>query len=734
MTTGRRHLPRARHGIAWYWAVFWLAGLVLLAGGGIRFPGNPFNHFIERLELMSYDTRVQWQGGVPFADDRLAVVAISDRTFEILEREASTRPDAKWPFPNVWHARVAERLRAAGAKAVVFDLLSFLNPSREKYLDEDAAFASAAARFGGIGIANKFSQTFFAGNSETGAGAFSAGFRSWKLPAGTFARLPQGFVNFVLDPDERVRRYPPYMFRERLVTIEEASGPRRVLKAVPDPCLAIAALKMAETSAELLPPAPVAEKDLAVRYFAQVDPWRIASAGLDYAQVLLASSAYIDVSDQRLAARVKDRIVFVGPTAVEFHDVFFTPFSGRSQKDLPVPGVYLHAMIANALLTGVPIVRYQQGTEHALAILFLLVSLGLSWRLKPGKGLIAVGFQCAGYALFAFAAFRHFLLWLPLASPLMTAVGALIPNLTFRLMVTEQKHAMIRNLFSAYVSSKVLTFVQDNPDRLKLEGERREATVFFSDLKGFTTISETMSAERLSVIMNDYLTPMTEIIMEHEGYLDKYIGDAIMAVFGVPMEDRDHALHACQAAIRQKRRLVEVADRIKSSTNVQISARMGINTGIVSAGNMGSRDRFQYTVMGDIVNQASRFEGANKIFGSSIMMSETTYALVKDRVYARLLAHLTVKGKTKAVVVYELLDLREGQPGAADLDALCRDFDAAMAAFLAGRPAEAKAGFQAILGRTPDDGPAAFYIDQCDDLLKNGLPPGFVGEIVLETK
>ncbi|MBI3037930.1 adenylate/guanylate cyclase domain-containing protein [bacterium] len=566
--------------------------------------------------------------------------------------------------------------------------------------------------------------------------AMSMGFRSWKLPAKIFSGCPQGFVNLILDPDERIRRYPPYMLRERMENVSTASGIKRVLVNRPEECLAIVGLKIGEVASGGYPIPPKIEREISFQYFAQVDPRAIASETLDFATVLLSSSTSIPPNQETLESKVKDRIVFIGPTASEFHDVFFTSFSGKDQKENPVPGVFIHAMIANSILENHVIKRVSLRTEQIIAGLFLFGSVTLVWIFSPIKGLALFALIALGYAGSGFLLFSRSLLWFPIASPLLSAIGALIPNLALRVLVSEQKHAVIKKLFSAYVSPKVLTYVQQRPDLLKLEGERREATVFFSDLKGFTTISETMPAERLSQVMNDYLTPMTEIIMEHEGYLDKYIGDAIMAVFGIPMEDPKHALHACQAAVRQKRRLVQVAQIIEREANVKISARMGVNSGIVCAGNMGSKERFQYTVMGDIVNQASRFEGANKIFGSSIMMGESTFLAVRKDVFARLLAHLTVKGKTEAVVVYELIDLREGLSieESAKLEEFCALFDAAMALFIAGNLDSAKAGFLAFKEKFPDDGPAAFYLDRCMEIISEGVPTGFLGVVKLDSK
>ncbi|NJK91051.1 MAG: adenylate/guanylate cyclase domain-containing protein [Blastochloris sp.] len=201
-----------------------------------------------------------------------------------------------------------------------------------------------------------------------------------------------------------------------------------------------------------------------------------------------------------------------------------------------------------------------------------------------------------------------------------------------------------------------MDLVLESPEGLSLSGRKAEATMFFSDLAGFTSISEKLGAEELAQLLNRYLTPMTDIILEEDGYLDKYSGDGIMAVWGVPYPDPDHALKACRAALRQQDRLRELAAEIKAELGIEISVRMGINSGQVSAGNMGSERKMQYTVMGDPVNLAARLEPANKDYGTCIILAEETKKrLPETGPPTRLLDKMVVKGKTEPVLIYELL-------------------------------------------------------------------------------
>jgi adenylate cyclase len=203
----------------------------------------------------------------------------------------------------------------------------------------------------------------------------------------------------------------------------------------------------------------------------------------------------------------------------------------------------------------------------------------------------------------------------------------------------------------------VLRYLEENPGSFSLSGTRTEATMFFSDVAGFTSISESITPEQLAELLNRYLSPMTQIIMDHEGYVDKYEGDAIMAEWGVPFPMSDHASQACRAALEQMKKLEELRPVLKEEYGHELHVRMGINTGSVTAGNMGSESRFQYTVMGDAVNQASRYEGANKGYGTCIMIGESTRHAIGSEFEVRLLDLLVVKGKTHPIKVYELMGL-----------------------------------------------------------------------------
>jgi adenylate cyclase len=274
--------------------------------------------------------------------------------------------------------------------------------------------------------------------------------------------------------------------------------------------------------------------------------------------------------------------------------------------------------------------------------------------------------------------------------------------------------------------------MEAHPGSFSLQGEARQATMFFSDVAGFTTISESLTPEKLVQLLNAYLTPMTEIVMNSQGYVDKYEGDAIMAEWGVPFPSDKHAQLACHAALDQQVKLAEIREDLFQRFGHRLFVRMGLNSGTVSAGNMGSTRRFSYTVMGDAVNQAARFEPANKDYGTDIMIGNLTYELARDHIESRLLDKLVVKGKTEPILIHELIG-KKGQITAdkAEIVALyvealkvhwARDFDGALERL------------RKVLHIDPADGPAKAFIARIEEYKVTPPPAAWKGEFVRTKK
>ena len=246
-----------------------------------------------------------------------------------------------------------------------------------------------------------------------------------------------------------------------------------------------------------------------------------------------------------------------------------------------------------------------------------------------------------------------------LPTVLVEQVLVLIAFILFRALAEEENVKFIRNTFSKFVAQDVVDELLQNPEAMNLGGSKKELTVFFSDVRGFTTLSERLSAEELVQLLNQYLSEMTNLIIQYRGTVDKYMGDAIMAFWGAPADNPEHAYYTCVAALAQYQKLTELRSQWMSEGEEAIDIGIGINTGMAVVGNMGSSARMDFTVMGDTINLGSRLEGITKTYGVKIVISEFTFERVKDRVYAREMDLVRVKGKTEPVRIYELMGLRD---------------------------------------------------------------------------
>jgi len=288
----------------------------------------------------------------------------------------------------------------------------------------------------------------------------------------------------------------------------------------------------------------------------------------------------------------------------------------------------------------------------------------------------------------------------------------------------RQKQA-IRRMFAQYMSEKVIAHLMAHPERLKLGGERRRVTLFFSDLAGFTSLSERLTPEEVVSLLNDYLSRMTDIILAEEGTVDKFEGDAIMAFWGAPLPQEDQALRACRTALKQQAALRELNQRFGEMALPPLAMRIGLHTGEAVVGNLGSQNRFDYTVIGDTVNLASRLEGLNKFYGTFILVSETSAAECWDAVEFRELDRVAVKGREAPVAVYQPLALKnELTPE----EALVREeFAEGLALYRQGKFHEAAALWQNLLAKNPEDGPARTFLGRCQEFLESTPPPDWDG-------
>ena len=436
----------------------------------------------------------------------------------------------------------------------------------------------------------------------------------------------------------------------------------------------------------------------------------------------------VDVIKKRIPkGTFKDKIVFIGVTEKAVYDIRVTPV------DSLYPGAEVHPTLVANILQARYLIRDVR--TQALELLFvILLPLILSFLLYRMKHTFVSLLVFSLFALFVagmdFYLFSFFGLVLSVTYPLLAISLAYLSIEAYRNLVVERKSKFYRKAFSTYVPPQLVAEIIKDPARLKLGGEKRTITVLFSDIRGFTTLAERMPPDELVSMLNEYLTPMTEIVFKEEGTLDKYIGDAIMAIFNAPLELKDHPARACTVALNMARKVPELNKKWAKMGRPPIAIGVGLNTGEAVVGNMGAELRFDYTAIGDAVNLASRLEGQTKTYGVDIIASEHIYRACKDSFIFRDIDYIKVKGKEEASGVFHLM----GFKGEEDKILLAGLFKDALVSYRKGDFNIAKAAFEDILSKYPDDGPSAVYIGRCDEYIEIPPPSDWDGIYVAKTK
>src|SRR5215470_6614236 len=424
----------------------------------------------------------------------------------------------------------------------------------------------------------------------------------------------------------------------------------------------------------------------------------------------------------------KDKIVVVSATANALVDVRASPVARVHL------GSAINATALDNLVDGKVIRRFAPVREAIIAftlafgLAVLMVLIWTSLR-TTGTALAATTAGTAlvlgGYWFWVDSLYSSTGLWVAAAVPMGGAALSTFASLLVASALERNDKRFIEKALNRYTSASLTRELMRHPEYLALGGAKREISVYFSDIAGFTTISEKLTPEKLVALLNEYLTVMTDVIDAFDGYVDKYIGDAIMAIWGALVPDAEHARKGVRAAIAMRNECVARAPGWEERFGVKIMARGGLNSGDGVVGNMGSQNKYNYTAMGDMVNIASRLEGANKPYGTLLMISETTYAMVADLIDARELDLMTVKGKAKPITVYEVLE-ETGKTDPTLLEAV-EVFHAGLKHYRERRFAEAKAELARALAIRPEDGPSKTYVERCDIFLAEPPPADWDG-------
>ncbi len=350
----------------------------------------------------------------------------------------------------------------------------------------------------------------------------------------------------------------------------------------------------------------------------------------------------------------KNSAIFVGTSAAEDQDFVYYPLS--QYRGGVVPGVFIHAASFSGLINNDFYTEMSQKNTFIMMIAIILVLFVIFYFLGPFKSVFVLIFFMIFYTFLSFGCFYYKFYKIPFFIVQISIALTFTASQVWKYFYESNEKRFIKNAFEKYLSPKLVGQISESPALLKLGGEEKELSILFSDIANFTTMSEKMSPVELVSFLNEYLTAMTDIVMDKSGTLDKYIGDAVMAFWGAPLADENHSSNACSAAINMIKKLKELKISWKEKGLPDLNIRIGIATGPAVVGNMGSAKRFNYTVMGDTVNLSARLEGLNKEYGTSIMVSENVYINNKDKFNWRELDYVKVKGKELPIRVYQLID------------------------------------------------------------------------------
>jgi len=596
--------------------------------------------------------------------------------------EESLKIYGQWPWPRTRIAELVERLRELGAAAIAFDFI-FSEPDRAsahmlvealpdtklradvsklvaKVPDSDAVFANAlrgAPVVLGATLASEGAKAFPSKAGVVAAGdepaPFLYAFPAVVLPLPALMETAQGLgaTNWLPDRDMVVRRVP------LLTRVGETIAPSLALEA-----LRVAqgeqsfVVRSSNASGETAYGAKTGVNAVKVGAF-QIATGATADVRPHYTFSTPARNISAKAVLQRQASRgdIEGRIVFVGALAVGLGDVRATPL------EPVVPGVDVHAQIVESLVTGALLSRpdWAAGLEYFVAIVAFALIMPLLFVAPPLVSALALPLIVAGLFGGSFYLFEKHGLLLDPAYPSLVVIGASIIA-TVTLWRTEiLARRQVRRAFGKFVAPAVVDRIAEHPERLVLGGETRELTVLFSDLRNFSGISEGLSARELTQFMNDYLTPMTDAILEWEGTVDKYMGDAILAFWNAPLDIADHPRKAVRAALAMRAAMTTFnAERAQAAQaagrpHKEAAMGLGLNLGPASVGNMGSVRRFDYSILGDNVNLASRLEGASKAFGTDIIVSGAIRDAVPDMAWLDL-GRIVVVGRSEPTPVFAL--------------------------------------------------------------------------------
>lgn len=591
--------------------------------------------FWQILELKLLDTFFLIRGSQDSGED-IVIVAIDDETFSSLQ--------LNWPFPRSYMARVIENLQKAEVRLIVIDV-EFIEYSTP---DEDQVLIDTIKDYDNIIMAGKIIEQETLSYSRTQILP--------PLPEFEKSLCNWGLVNIYPDRDGFVRNYTLYkqVHDQKYYTL----GIKALMHLYDiDPQKHILENKRnIQFGSTVIP--RFNQNQVIINFFGPAETFRHYS----FVDILDDSTFEIPVlnldrfEDILQNNELSGKIVFIGATAPSLKDYFYTPFTIGERH---LSGVEVHCNFLEMARSNNFLVRLDGLRKQIIYLVFAAVAFLLFIILKPSKTVYLMILFIIGGLVLGFILFSVKNMVVPVLELLFLTIIAYIAGLLYNYVKTYKERKFIKAAFQKYLSSELVEELIKHPDNLEYGGSSKVVSILFSDIRGFTTYSEKHTPKETVDILQEYLTSMVSVIKKHNGLIDKFIGDAIVALFNVPLDVDNHELAVCKAALDMKAELERLQLKWNKERKDVFEIGIGINTGQVIVGNLGSEQIFDYTAIGDAVNLTARVESLNKEYKTenNIIITESTYMTIKNRIEARYLDEVLVKGKSKSVKIYELIGL-----------------------------------------------------------------------------
>jgi adenylate cyclase len=667
------------------------------------------------LHLKTVNTLFTLRGPAYLPDSPIVIVAIDDQAYASLPN--------KYPFPTFYYGRLVRNLYEAGARLIVFDI-EFTETDLDNQ-EGDIEFAKAVTDARNVVLAGKI--VFEIGSNGTEN-------RHPVPPIDPLLRSPAswGLVNAHHDEDMFIREY--LLFYDVTGTRYYSLG----LEAIK--CLDKIQLEDQDYRQSTFNAGSHIIKKASgnTMYINFVGPagtiptYSLANV-LDDSTFDLAGDDDTDIFElHKEWGTFRDKIVFIGATADELQDNKFTPFLDHEGRRQLISGVEVHANALSTILRD----AYITDLTPALGLLWVFLFAGITTfatlSFKTTQTILHVALQLGITALLGYYLFSRFQLIPPVVLPTIAISLSFIFSVIYQTVTEQQEKARIKKTFQHYVSPSVVQKMLETGDLPSYGGERKLITVLFSDIRKFTNFSESHKPEVVVTRLSEYLTEMVNVVFKYNGTLDKFVGDAIMAVYGAPYSMEDHAEKACYTAIEMVNQLRAIQRRWSAEKVEYFQIGIGINTGKVIVGNLGSSQLFDYTVIGDEVNLGARLEGTNKQYGTTIIISESTFALVKNKAKVRELDLVRVVGRKQPIRIFELRGM-DSIPQI-EQDYIVDIFEEGIGYYREKRWADALKTFRRVLRYFPTDGPSRIYTKRCLDFIENPPPNNWDGVYDFKTK